>query len=231
MPEYICETCKQSFHRPPSAEKYDPPRFCSPGCFYKWLNGSKRAPRVRTHCLSCGKEITVLKSRHDAGQGLYCSHSCINKGRPSPKAKTRIECTCQHCGKTFYKLQCQIDSGRGKFCSRACSGAYAIRHLTKEPTNIEQALIDELTARGIRFEFQYPVQSYTLDFAFPDVRLCVEADGVYWHSLSNVQEKDERKDKDLQASGWTVLHITEAQINESVSDCVNRIEHVLTSLS
>lgn len=226
--QFICETCGAEFTRPPSTVDHDPPRFCSTDCFYEWLKGSERAPRVNVHCETCGKPIRILKSKYDAGQGRFCSRECVNKGRPSPKRKERTRCTCKHCGKTFYRLPCQMKDGRGKFCSRSCVAAHTNRNAyTDEPTSIEAALMSELDAHDIQYVAQYPVTKYTIDLAFPTENLAVEADGVYWHSLDNVVEKDARKDEDLTQRGWTVLHFDGDQIRDSASDCVDTIlEHL-----
>lgn len=227
-----CETCGNAFDVHPSRLIHDPPRFCSTECFYKWLKGSERAPRITVHCEACGKKIRVLKSRYEAGQGRFCSRSCVNKNRISPKRKRRVRLVCEHCNKTFYRLRCQMTDGRGRFCSRQCAAAYTIRNLQKDtPTSIERALIEELDRRGIGYEFQHPVRRWILDFAFPKRKVAVEADGSYWHSLPNVIEKDARKDRDLARRGWTVLRFGEDEINESPSDCVDRIVEHLDSLT
>jgi very-short-patch-repair endonuclease len=174
----------------------------------------------------------MLKSKYDDGRKHHCSQKCLIKGRsPSRPKQPRIQLACKHCGQPFYLLKCQTKGSRGQFCSRPCVAAYTIRHLATGPSSIEKLLIDELNKRKIPFEFQHPVTGWTIDFAIPALLLAVEADGVYWHSLPNVQEKDKRKDADLQARGWTVLHFTGDEIRDSVSDCVDQIEQVITSLS
>lgn len=229
--QFICETCGADFSRPPSALIHDPPRFCSPDCFYKWLKGSERAPRVNVKCQTCGKEMRVLKSRYDAGQGRFCSRECVNTGRISPQRKERVACTCKYCGKTFYRLQCQIDSGRGIFCSRSCVAAHTNRTAyTESPTSIEEALIAELEQRDIEYEFQYSLGKWVLDFAFPQQHIAVEADGVYWHSLPKAVEKDKRKEADLRSRGWKLLRFDGDMIRDSVSDCVDRVTDCLFAL-
>ena len=228
-PKFTCEVCGQLFTVSPSTIKYRDPRFCSTDCFYKWLKGSKRAPRIKTKCLTCGKEMSILKSRYDANRGRYCSQECMIKDRPPSKPrKDRIKCACLQCGKIFYKLPCQMTKGRGQFCSRSCNASYHIRKASlNSPTSIEQALIEELEARNLSYEFQYQFDSWILDFAFPVHKLAIEADGIYWHSLPNIVEKDARKDADLQSQGWTVLRFTGDEIRESPQRCVDEIVKVL----
>ena len=97
------------------------------------------------------------------------------------------------------------------------------------PTKIERSIAHELKKRKIKFCQEYAMTGWTIDFAFPDQKLAVEADGVYWHSLKNVIEKDKRKDKDLKRRGWTILHFREDEIKKNVGRCVDVIEKHLKS--
>jgi len=151
--------------------------------------------------------------------------------RPNPpRTIKKIERICLQCGGVFYRYPSQLTRPRdGKFCSKTCRALYVNqrRRLRKGPTSIEQLLINELAVRAVPFCFQYPFAGYVLDFAFPIHQVAVEADGVYWHSLENVKEKDARKDRDLAALGWTVLHFDGDQIRESPATCVDLIlEHL-----
>lgn len=226
-PKFKCETCGKIFTRPPSAMKYDPPRFCGTKCFYKWLKGSERTPRVEINCLHCGKPMRVRASVYANGRGRYCSQVCMIAERPPKPRAPRIMLDCLHCGESFETYASWARDGR-KFCSRQCNGAYQARQARlKQPTSIERALMAELEKQEMVYEHEYPITGWVLDFAFPDHRLAVEADGTYWHSLPNVIEKDARKDKSLAEMGWRVLHFTEDQINTSASACVSQIQAAL----
>ena len=49
---------------------------------------------------------------------------------------------------------------------------------------------------------------FILDFAFPEIKLAVEIDGEYWHSLEKTKIKDRRRAYFLEVKkGWKVLHI------------------------
>jgi very-short-patch-repair endonuclease len=95
-------------------------------------------------------------------------------------------------------------------------------------TSIEKAIQKEFDSLGLIYEIQYTgIPPWVIDFAFPDHRLAIEIDGVYWHSLKNVKEKDARKDKDLTNKGWQIIHFTGDEIRESTSNCVDKIIHIL----
>jgi len=72
------------------------------------------------------------------------------------------------------------------------------------------------------------LKGWVIDFAFPAHKLIVEADGIYWHSLPNVQAKDARKDADLTQRGWTILRFTGDDIRASACACVDKIVKHLT---
>ena len=220
-PSKACATCGEEFNCAPS--QLDKRRFCSKACFYKWLKGSERSERVGFACPVCGKRMRMLKSQYNDGRSHYCSQECMMKERPGPGRVDKLRRACKHCGGEFYRYPSQVVGGRGDFCSRGCVASYTIRHLSGAPTSIECALIEGLDARGMKYEFQYPVHGYTIDFAFPDEMLAVEADGVYWHGLDRVKEKDARKDRRLLDSGWDVLRFTGDEIRQSAQGCIDKI--------
>lgn len=226
-PKIECEGCGTIFTVPPSALKHRQPRFCGTECFYEWLSGSERSPRVEANCLHCGVSIRILLSRYKAGRGRYCSQACMIAERPPKPRAPRVMLDCLHCGESFETYASWAKDGR-KFCSRQCHGANTMRNARlMQPTSIERALMTELDKQDVPYEHEYPVTGWVLDFAFPDQHLAVEADGTYWHSLPNVIEKDARKDNSLAEMGWRILHFTEDQINASAQACVSQIQAAL----
>jgi len=61
----------------------------------------------------------------------------------------------------------------------------------------------------------YPISQYSegmagfmIDFAFPEIKLAIEIDGEYWHSLPNAQKRDKRKNYFLGVKkGWEIIRI------------------------
>ncbi len=56
--------------------------------------------------------------------------------------------------------------------------------------NLIAQILDEL---GLRYDQQYETYPYTLDFYLPEVRMCIEADGVYGH----YRKRDVKRDMEL----------------------------------
>lgn len=222
----ICETCGKVFTVAPSVLKYDPPRFCSPACFYKWLKGSTRTEYADVQCETCGKPMHIRAYRLREGRGRFCSQTCMIAARPDPpRTVAKIALTCLLCGKGFTRYPSQIKRpDQGRFCSATCRVQYTNRRIAlMRPSSIEALLITELDRREIEYLVQYPLCGFVLDFAFPNHKLAVEADGVYWHNLENVKEKDARKDRALSDCGWTILHFGEWEIQESPTRCIDQI--------
>ena len=63
----------------------------------------------------------------------------------------------------------------------------------KDYTQQESLIAQALDEFGIRYEQQYPVSKYTLDFYIPDIKMGVEADGIYGH----FRKRDVKRDFEL----------------------------------
>ena len=63
------------------------------------------------------------------------------------------------------------------------------RDFTKQELIIARSL-DEF---GLRYDEQVYYHPYTVDFYIPEIKMVIEADGVYGH----LSKRDEKRDKDL----------------------------------
>ena len=59
------------------------------------------------------------------------------------------------------------------------------------------------------------------------LKLCLEIDGDYWHSLPKKQIADKRKNTYLKNKGFTVLRIKEKDIYKDIDKCINRIREAI----
>ena len=62
-----------------------------------------------------------------------------------------------------------------------------------EFTKQENIIAECLSEMGIRFEQQTLFGNYRVDFWIPDLKLIIEADGIYGH----LQRRDLKRDRDL----------------------------------
>lgn len=66
-----------------------------------------------------------------------------------------------------------------------------------------------------------------LDFAWPDVRVAVEYDGVDWHAEPEALRNDRRRRLALQDVGWTVIAIVADDVRHRSWDFVARVNREL----
>lgn len=99
------------------------------------------------------------------------------------------------------------------------------------PTPLERAVADVLRDVGSAFEREHPVvvggQVFYLDFAFPHLRVGVEADGRRWHSDAQSFEHDRQRDNALTAAGWRILRVTERQVRTDPAGIRDRVRELV----
>jgi len=83
---------------------------------------------------------------------------------------------------------------------------------------IESKLFEAMHREGLSPIPQYCIEGYFVDFAFPDARLAVEADGAAYHERER-RERDRKRDWVLQRHGWKVLRFHGTTIHERASNC------------
>ena len=77
------------------------------------------------------------------------------------------------------------------------------------------------------FRRRVPLGPYEVDFLFPRERLVVELDG-FVHLASSVQAKDRRKDQELTAMGYRVLHVENRELVAAPDRVLQRIRRALS---
>ena len=87
-------------------------------------------------------------------------------------------------------------------------------------------------ARLPRPEIQYEVRDRgrlvaVPDFAYPERRLAIEADGYRWHSSRARWQRDLDRRNALTVLGWSIVHVTWEQLTRRPDDVVDRIRSAL----
>jgi very-short-patch-repair endonuclease len=70
---------------------------------------------------------------------------------------------------------------------------------------------------------QHRIGAYRVDFAYPDARVAIEADGFRWHSTRQQWDRDRARRNALTTMGWTVLHVTWTQLRERPADVIEAV--------
>lgn len=74
---------------------------------------------------------------------------------------------------------------------------------------------------------QYPWHSYLLDFAVPEIKLCIELDGHDGHKSKKARSHDNARDRKLLEEGWTTIRYTGSDIYKNpAKECANMIKHI-----
>lgn len=99
----------------------------------------------------------------------------------------------------------------------------AAERFKKNATQHEEILKNGLKRIGYQFDFQYVVHRYVLDFAFTDVKVCVELDGIPHLVFPEAVERDKQRDEFLEGRGWIVLRFLNSEIENNLGECIREI--------
>jgi len=75
-----------------------------------------------------------------------------------------------------------------------------------EPSFPESFVYELLRQDGIKFERERAAGGYSIDIAFPELKIAFEVDGKQ-HDEPKNKERDKRKDSFLHGQGWMVLRL------------------------
>lgn len=104
------------------------------------------------------------------------------------------------------------------------------RQFRREPTPAELRLWEALRGRrlhGLRWRFQHPVGTFVLDFYCPACKLVIEVDGSI-HNLPAVLERDEERQRLLEAYGYRVLRFRNEQVETNLSQVLDEVAAAAT---
>ena len=77
--------------------------------------------------------------------------------------------------------------------------------------------------QGYKFRRQRPILNYIADFMCKELMLVIEVDGLT-HEWEETIVKDEIKQRDLEAAGFTVLIFTDEEVSTQINSVVFRID-------
>jgi len=112
---------------------------------------------------------------------------------------------------TYSRLQSEAAARPGAVRVDNASGAVWM-------SPIEHALYEAMRREGLAPIPQHCIEGYYADFAFPDVRLAVEADGAAYHEGER-RQRDQKRDWILRRAGWTVQRFRGTTIHQKAGNC------------
>ncbi len=76
--------------------------------------------------------------------------------------------------------------------------------------------------KGCAFRRQRPIMNYIADFMCKELMLVIEIDG-YSHWNDEAKKNDEQIEKVLQLAGFTVLHFTDEEVLNNLTEVKEKI--------
>jgi very-short-patch-repair endonuclease len=124
---------------------------------------------------------------------------------------------------------------RGRPGAAALAELVALFRDGRSPTQseLEDDLLALLRRSGLpepeqQFKVDIPGRSSVwLDFAYPEARLGVEADGDRYHSSPTERAKGRRRDAGLAVLDWEVMHFGRVEIDDTPREVAAQVEAVL----
>jgi len=96
-------------------------------------------------------------------------------------------------------------------------------------TEAEKSLAMGLCQKRLVFKHNQTICGYEVDFWFSDYKLVVEVDG-FIHLSEEQRQADHYKDQKLMGQGIFVIRISNKQIREDLSKCLQEIETMIQRL-
>lgn len=102
-------------------------------------------------------------------------------------------------------------------------------------SDLELRVLRALAARGVHLTPQYNVELdggrvVRLDMADPTIRLAVEVDHANWHADRFQVQRDKQRDRALIRLGWTVLRVTDRDIEHRFASTIDELVAVAEQL-
>lgn len=204
--------------------------------------GEWRSSATKT-CDVCGREYGPSRTERPSqwARRSKCSQACSVRARSLKAWERRPERTCPICQETFrssvnvkYKATCGKRECRDRYrreiaaprLAEQMRAAYAsgARKPAKGVSPREQMLWAALRDAGWVWRLRWfdAFGCFELDFALPERKLNVEIDGEE-HGWTRRRSADEARDAELVRRGWTIVRITNAEVDAGPADVVARI--------
>lgn len=223
----VCPICGELYENVPEAiNRSLNKKYCSPDCknkaHSKLLKG-KKSNKVFVFCDNCGNEIVKYPSL--IRKNNFCSYECFYSYR---KGKTFEELYGENKAKEIKESIDISTYNNNKF----------MPIFTKPHRVLQEAMKEANIYDG--FKTSQRISYYEIDEFNPDMKLCIEIDGDYWHAnplfyskdnLNSTQIKrvksDKKKNDFLRKNGYNLLRFWEYDIYNNIENCIKQIKEFL----
>lgn len=88
--------------------------------------------------------------------------------------------------------------------------------------------VSHIEGSVLEFKGAIPKRRFSLDIAFPELKIAVEVDGWQYHGkYKESHTKDRERQNLLTLHGWRILRYTAKQINQELEQCVQEIQQLV----
>jgi len=169
-----------------------------------------------------------------------------NTGRPSPlkdrtvedimgekRGKARREkLKAKRAGKTWEELfkPSTVKKLRKNFAGpfKNYEETVVLKRGTAKKSKVEKRFCKELRKQGINnFTTDKVVCGFVPDILFEPQKIIVEVNGVYYHNMPNMKNRDIRKRKAYSLNGYKLLEITDIEINNDMESCIEKVREAI----
>ena len=111
----------------------------------------------------------------------------------------------------------------------AARRAFIAEHGWRPGTDLENMVMRQLTNFRFRPEQEHRVGRFRLDFAWPDLKIGLEADGWY-HRSPGGAARDRQRDSWLRSEGWLVFRVDDEHGERMLAEQIMRVAQIVTAL-
>lgn len=102
----------------------------------------------------------------------------------------------------------------GRWRKEICGNDFRFSHNLLIMTEPERTIAEILIKNNIQFRFQTKILKYKIDFDL-GLKMCIEVQGAYWHSLDKTKKADKRKEQYLKENGYRIFYAAEEELNDN----------------
>jgi len=177
----------------------------------------KGHPREIRKCRYCGDERITTQD----GMSNHENHCSCNPNHLERKSHTISDETRK---KISESLKIAHAEGRAHNIG---SSRWHNEHSYPEKWFIKMLEHELNMIEHIDYETEYPFYKYSLDFAWPNYKLCIEVDGEQHQRFEEYANRDAKKDALLVKDDWKILRIRWGACVNNTKDCIHLVKEFL----
>ena len=173
-----------------------------------------------------------MHARKGHGTNQYTKAKALGKEKPVLSEETRQKLK-DHCGHTMSdEAKQKISASMKKAHAEGRAHNIGECRWNNEPSYPEKWFMKVLKnefgfEKDKDYKMEFPFHKFSLDFAWPDKRVCIEIDGEQHERFQEQKDRDLEKDLLLNEEGWTEIRKPWKEIFNSPKEFIKEVENIL----